>query len=85
MYTNAASAEELRDSYYADAANIDRYISRLKEQSAERPDPKILSDLESRIAALREERRELSAIADKLAREAAPAPPSPSYSRRSRS
>ena len=84
MYKNAASAEELRDSYYAAAADIEIYIRKLKAEAAERPDPKALSDIESRLAVLREERRELAAIADRLARVAAPLPPSPSLAARCR-
>jgi NAD(P)-dependent dehydrogenase (short-subunit alcohol dehydrogenase family) len=59
MYSNASTAAQLRDSYYADAANIERYIEKLKAKMCERPDPRELSDLELRTATLREERREL--------------------------
>ncbi len=85
MYSDASTAAQLRDSYYADAANIGRYIEKLKAKMSERPDPRELSDLELRTATLREERRELIAAADRLAREAAPPPPSPSFSARKRS
>lgn len=82
MYSNAATAAQLRDSYYAAADNIDAYIKGLKERISRRPPESELSDLELRLSVLKEERRELMETAGRLARLAAPPAPSPSCAAR---
>lgn len=82
--TRHTPVSELSQSYYEDAKRLETHISKLKDQIKSLPDPDTLTDLESRLYILKEERRDLLCSAAHLARLAAPPPPHPSLRFRER-
>lgn len=85
MYSQAATAAQLRDEYITNIRLMENHIEKLKQLIRQKPPHIELSSLEQRLELCRLERRELSAAADRLTKEAAPPPPSPSYAARCRS
>jgi hypothetical protein len=74
----------LSEDYYLAAERIGIHIDKLKAELKARPEPETAEDLKQRIETLRKEKNELTSVAGKLMRDAAPPPIHPSLLRRER-